>query len=91
MCSVDSSVHLCIISNCICFQVKCEGFSDVLDVYNEVTPTIKLGGPTNFAPLIEKAIEIVQETNEVNLHCFLNFSSSKEIHNKQISVEIPSA
>lgn len=46
---------------------KCEGFSDVLDVYNEVTPTIKLGGPTNFAPLIYKAIEIVKETNEYHI------------------------
>ncbi|KAL4239577.1 hypothetical protein ACF0H5_000388 [Mactra antiquata] len=47
--------------------VKCEGFSDVLDVYNEVTPSIKLGGPTNFAPLIYKAIEIVKETNEYHI------------------------
>ncbi|KAL4239578.1 negative regulation of response to water deprivation [Mactra antiquata] len=47
--------------------IKCEGFSDVLDVYNEVTPTIKLGSPTNFAPLIYKAIEIVLETNEYHI------------------------
>ncbi|XP_053389865.1 copine family protein 1-like [Mercenaria mercenaria] len=47
--------------------VQCEGFSDVLDVYNEVTPTVKMGGPTNFAPLIYKAIEIVKETNEYHI------------------------
>ncbi|XP_060599645.1 uncharacterized protein LOC132753217 [Ruditapes philippinarum] len=48
-------------------EAICEGFSDVLDAYIEVTPTIKLGGPTNFAPLIYKAIEIVKETNEYHI------------------------
>ncbi|XP_053389866.1 copine family protein 1-like, partial [Mercenaria mercenaria] len=46
---------------------KCECFSDVLDAYNKVTPTIKLGEPTDFAPLIFTAIEIVKETNEYHI------------------------
>jgi len=37
----------------------------VLDVYNKVTPTIQLGGPTNFAPLIQEAITIVKEKKQV--------------------------
>jgi hypothetical protein len=39
----------------------------VLDVYNEVTPSIKLGGPTNFAPLIKEAIDIVKKEKQVFL------------------------
>jgi hypothetical protein len=36
-------------------------------VYNEVTPTISLGGPTNFGPLIYEAIQICQRVQDV---CF---------------------
>lgn len=47
------------------FQGPCEGFLEVLEVYEKVTPDIKLGGPTNFAPLINEAIEIVKKTKQV--------------------------
>lgn len=37
------------------------GFRDVLSRYLEITEGIMLSGPTNFAPIINKAIEIVKE------------------------------
>ena len=47
-------------------QGEFDGFGDVLDAYNDVTPKIGLGGPTNFAPLIREAIEIVKKRKQVN-------------------------
>ena len=49
----------------IIFQGECEGFNEVLEEYNKVAQTVKLAGPTNFAPLIEKAIEIVKSKKQV--------------------------
>eukprot|EP00731_Ephydatia_muelleri_P016859 Em0009g1283a len=47
----------------------CLGFEQVLKYYTSVAKEIQLSGPTNFAPLIKKAIEIVKKeqsvTNEV--------------------------
>ncbi|KAF1319962.1 Copine family protein 2, partial [Globisporangium splendens] len=37
----------------------CQGFAEVLRRYNELTPTLKLSGPTNFAPVIKEAIRTV--------------------------------
>ncbi|XP_060608538.1 copine family protein 2-like isoform X2 [Ruditapes philippinarum] len=46
---------------------NCEGFLDVLETYNKFTPSRTLGGPSNFAPLIEKAINIVQRTKQYHI------------------------
>lgn len=44
------------------------GFREILQRYKEITPGIQMSGPTNFAPLINKAIEIVRDSKAV---CFL--------------------
>lgn len=47
-----------------CFPFKanpgCRGFAEVLQRYTEITPTLKLSGPTNFAPVIKEAIRTVE-------------------------------
>lgn len=45
----------------------CVGFKDVLDRYNEITPGIILAGPTNFAPVIRSAIDIVKEERSYHI------------------------
>ncbi|KAJ8021752.1 E3 ubiquitin-protein ligase RGLG5 [Holothuria leucospilota] len=45
----------------------CHGFENVLKVYNEKVPKVKLGGPTDFAPLIREAIRIVEKSGEYHI------------------------
>ncbi|XP_076885817.1 E3 ubiquitin-protein ligase RGLG2-like [Bidens hawaiensis] len=40
----------------------CEGFEDVLKRYRELVPQLVLAGPTSFAPVIEMAITIVEQS-----------------------------
>eukprot|EP01006_Ploeotia_vitrea_P028719 TRINITY_DN61352_c0_g2_i1.p2 TRINITY_DN61352_c0_g2~~TRINITY_DN61352_c0_g2_i1.p2 ORF type:complete len:301 (-),score=37.93 TRINITY_DN61352_c0_g2_i1:1420-2322(-) len=46
----------------------CEGFEEVLRRYTEVTPFRTLSGPTNFAPLIYKACELLCNNGRNEYH-----------------------
>lgn len=43
------------------------GFEEVLRRYSEITPGIVLSGPTDFAPIINRAIETVQQEREYHI------------------------
>lgn len=45
----------------------CKGFDGVLEEYNRVAPRVNLAGPTTFAPLIDKAVEIVKEEGSYHI------------------------
>ncbi|EFP09001.1 CRE-CPNA-1 protein [Caenorhabditis remanei] len=45
----------------------CRSLDEVLNVYNTVTPTVALSGPTNFAPLIYQAMEICQKSRDYHI------------------------
>merc|ERR1712196_646339 len=47
----------------------CLRFAGVLEQYAKIAPTTKLAGPTSFAPLIRRAIQIVRE--ECSFHILL--------------------
>ncbi|OAY74093.1 E3 ubiquitin-protein ligase RGLG2, partial [Ananas comosus] len=40
----------------------CNGFEEALQRYKEIVPNLRLAGPTSFAPIIETAIGIVDNT-----------------------------
>eukprot|EP01105_Mastigella_eilhardi_P028062 TRINITY_DN900_c0_g1_i7.p2 TRINITY_DN900_c0_g1~~TRINITY_DN900_c0_g1_i7.p2 ORF type:complete len:371 (-),score=73.47 TRINITY_DN900_c0_g1_i7:1426-2373(-) len=55
-----------------CFPFKpdgtpCRGVYEVLQRYEQITPCIQLWGPTSFAPVIRKTIEIVQQTRQYHI------------------------
>ena len=45
----------------------CQGIAQVLQRYSELCPCVTMSGPTSFAPLINKAIEIVRESHQYHI------------------------
>ncbi|CAN6550822.1 unnamed protein product [Malus baccata var. baccata] len=43
-------------------DIHCNGFEEVLTRYREIVPHLRLAGPTSFAPIIEMAMTIVEES-----------------------------
>jgi len=46
---------------------NCSSFDEVLNVYNKITPSVILSGPTNFAPLIYQAIKICKQVKDYHI------------------------
>ncbi|CAD5116547.1 DgyrCDS5426 [Dimorphilus gyrociliatus] len=45
----------------------CRGFHDALSAYTQLAKRVKMSGPTSFAPLIYKAIDIIQQTKSYHI------------------------
>ncbi|CAN6447259.1 unnamed protein product [Victoria cruziana] len=43
-------------------EKPCNGFEEVLERYRELVPQLRLAGPTSFAPIIESAITVVEQS-----------------------------
>ncbi|GFS03195.1 teneurin-1 [Elysia marginata] len=48
-------------------DVPCKGFTEVLERYGDIANKITLGLPTNFAPIINKAVSIVRELKKYHI------------------------
>ncbi|KAL4324551.1 hypothetical protein GQ457_11G011930 [Hibiscus cannabinus] len=41
---------------------SCHGFEEVLDCYRKIVPNLRLAGPTSYAPVIDAAVDIVENS-----------------------------
>ncbi|WJX33579.1 E3 ubiquitin-protein ligase rglg2 [Trifolium repens] len=58
----DASTHDQDVFSFYSEEQLCNGFEEVLERYREIVPHLKLAGPTSFAPIIEMAITIVEQS-----------------------------
>ncbi|KAE8677246.1 E3 ubiquitin-protein ligase RGLG2 [Hibiscus syriacus] len=42
---------------------SCHGFEEVLDCYRKTVPNLRLAGPTSYAPVIDAAVDIVENSS----------------------------
>ena len=52
-------------------QGDCYGIDGVLNAYMNVAQYVRMSGPTCFAPLIRRAIDIVKQSRDVSTYSFL--------------------
>ncbi|XP_059445885.1 E3 ubiquitin-protein ligase RGLG5-like [Corylus avellana] len=58
----DASTHDQNVFSFYSEETYCNGFEEVLTRYREIVPQLRLAGPTSFAPMIEMAITIVEQS-----------------------------
>lgn len=58
----DASTHDQDVFSFYSEDTYCNGFEEVLRRYREIVPHLRLAGPTSFAPIIEMAITIVEQS-----------------------------
>mmetsp|Transcript_60200 Transcript_60200/g.141756 ORF Transcript_60200/g.141756 Transcript_60200/m.141756 type:complete len:278 (+) Transcript_60200:130-963(+) len=64
----------------------CHGFQEALERYNEIAPGIQLAGPTNFGPIIRKAIETVRA--EMSYHILVIVADGQVTNQKDTEAAI---
>ena len=60
----------------------CKGFQEILEKYGEVVRRVTLSGPTTFAPLINKAVEIVKQEHSYNILVIIADGQVVEEHDR---------
>ncbi|KAJ0989456.1 hypothetical protein J5N97_007812 [Dioscorea zingiberensis] len=58
----DASTHDQDVFSFYVDERPCNGFSEALQRYREIVPQLRLAGPTSFAPIIEMAMTIVEQS-----------------------------
>lgn len=64
-----------------CFMANdqpCRSLDQTMDRYASIAPVVSLSGPTSFAPLIRKAIEIVADSGR-QYHCLVIIADGQVI------------
>ncbi|KAK6922795.1 Copine, C-terminal [Dillenia turbinata] len=59
----DASTHDKFVFSFYSDQRYCHGFEEALARYREIVPYLSLSGPTSFAPIIDAAVDIVEQSN----------------------------
>lgn len=89
MTTTDKTVFPFIVDPQTGFEVPCHTFAHILQVYNKIavdisTGVFKLSGPTTFAPLIHKAIDIVKANRSYHI---LLIITDGVVDNKQETID----
>ena len=61
----------------------CFGVDEVLKEYRRITPYVRLSGPTNFAPIIDKAVEVVMEGGRGQYHILVIIADGLVVNEKE--------